>query len=159
MNKWISRFPIPLLTVFVLLLGSVFPVSAQEGTADLAITKTTTQKNIKSGENVVFTITLTNLGPDTATNILFGDALPDPLNFVASSCDKGMVDFRFCRVESLAVGESATLTLVATPIPGLRGSQRKFSNTAFIGESTPLDPNTSNNFASLNLHVVGNPHQ
>jgi uncharacterized repeat protein (TIGR01451 family) len=159
MNKWISRVSIPVLTVFMLLMGSVLPVSAQEGTADLAITKTTSQKNIRTGENVVFTITVTNLGPDTATDIVFGDAIPDPLNFVASSCDGGMIVLGICSVESLAVGESATITLVVTPVPGLHGSQRKFSNTAVISISTPTDPNTSNNLASVDLHVIGNPHQ
>jgi uncharacterized repeat protein (TIGR01451 family) len=159
MNKWISLVLIPLLTVFMLLLGNVLPVLAQEGTADLAITKTTSEKNIRTGENVVFTISVTNLGPDTATNIVFGDAIPDPLNFVSSSCDKGTVFLGFCNVDSLAVGESVTIILVVTPIPGLHAGQRKFSNTAVISISTPTDPNTSNNLASVDLHVIGNPHQ
>jgi len=79
MKKLISRILIPVLAVLMMLPGSVLPVSAQEGTADLAVTKTTLHTNMRTGENVIFTITVTNLGPDIATNILFGDALSTPL--------------------------------------------------------------------------------
>ena len=82
MNRWMYRFPIPILTVFMLLLGTVSPVFAQEPTADLSLTKTADRKNVKIGQSITFTITVTNLGPDTATDVYFGDSLPDPLNFV-----------------------------------------------------------------------------
>jgi uncharacterized repeat protein (TIGR01451 family) len=155
MNKWISRFPVPLLTVLMLMLGTVSPVSAQELTADLALTKTADRKNVKIGENITFTITVTNLGPDTATDVFFGDPIPDPLNFVSSSCSQGTAFLGLCRVESLAVGETVTITLVTTPIGNPAKSERKFTNTAFIAESDAFDPNLDNNIASLHLHIVG----
>jgi uncharacterized repeat protein (TIGR01451 family) len=158
MNKWISRFVISLLTVLILMGGNVWVASAQEPSADLALTKTADRKNAKIGENITFTITVTNLGPDTATGIYFGDSIPDPLNFVSSSCDRGAVFWGLCRVDSLAVGESATVTLVTTPITNPAQSERKFTNTAYIAESTTFDPNPENNTASLSLHIVGNTH-
>ena len=156
MNKWTIRFPVVLLTLFILMLGTVHPVSAQTPTADLKLTKSADRKNIKIGENITFTITVTNLGPHTATNVFFGDALPDPLNFVSASCDRGAVSGGACAVDNLAVGESATITLVATPISNPARSERKFTNTAFIGASDAFDPNPNNNTASLQLHIVGN---
>ena len=158
MNKWISRFPVILLTVLILRLGTAPAVSAQEPGADLALTKTADRTNVKIGQTITFTITVTNLGPDTATGIYFGDSLPDPLNFVSSSCDRGIAFWGLCRVDSLAVGESATITVVTTPITNPAKSERKFTNLAYVAESTTFDPNPDNNTDSLQLHIVGNTH-
>jgi uncharacterized repeat protein (TIGR01451 family) len=158
MTKRISRFPVTLLIVLILMLGVVPAASAQEPSADLAITKAADQTRAKIGENITFTITVTNLGPDTATGIYFGDSIPDPLNFVSSSCDQGTAYWGLCRVDSLAIGESATITVVTTPITNPAQSERKFTNTAFIAESATFDPNPENNTASLSLHIVGNTH-
>ena len=158
MNKWISRFPVTLLTVLILMLGAAPAASAQEPSADLALTKTADRTNVKIGQTITFTITVTNLGPDTATGIYFGDSLPDPLNFVSSSCDRGTAFWGLCRVDSLAVGESATITVVTTPITNPAKSERKFTNLAYIAEATTFDPNPDNNTDSLQLHIVGNTH-
>jgi uncharacterized repeat protein (TIGR01451 family) len=158
MDKWISHFPVTLFIVLMLMLGLVPTAFAQEPTADLALTKTADRMNVKIGETITFTITVTNLGPDAATGIYFGDSIPDPLNFVSSSCDKGTAYWGLCRVGSLAIGESATITVVTTPITNPAQSERKFTNTAFIVEATTFDPNPDNNTASLSLHIVGNTH-
>jgi len=158
MNKWISGLPVTLLIVLMLMLGLVPTAFAQEPTADLALTKTADRKSVKIGETITFTITVTNLGPDAATGIYFGDAIPDPLNFVSASCDKGPAFGGACAVDSLAVGESATITVVTTPITNPAQGERKFTNTAFIAESATFDPNPDNNTASLQLHIVGNTH-
>lgn len=158
MNKCILHFPVTLLTVLIIVLGIVPSAFAQEPTADLALTKTADQKAAKIGETITFSITVTNLGPDTATGIYFGDSLPDPLNFVSSSCDRGTAFWGLCRVDSLAVGESATITVVTTPITNPARSERKFTNLAYIAESTTFDPNPDNNTASLQLHIVGSIH-
>ena len=155
MNKWTSRFLAAFLALSMLIGGSVPLASAQVPSADLALTKTVDRKNVKIGETITFTITVTNLGPDTATGIFFGDALPDPLNFVSASCNKGSTFGGACSVATLAVGESATITLVATPITNPARSERRFTNTAFIGASDTFDPDPSNNTASLHLHIVG----
>jgi uncharacterized repeat protein (TIGR01451 family) len=158
MNKRISHFPVTLISVLILMLGVVPAASAQEPSADLAITKAADQTRAKIGENITLTITVTNLGPDTATGIYFGDSIPDPLNFVSSSCDRGTPFWGLCRVDSLAVGESATITLVTTPITNPAKSERKFTNLAYIAEATIFDPNPENNTASLSFQIVGNTH-
>lgn len=149
---------VSLLTVLILLLGIVPSVSAEGSSADLVLTKTADRKNAKIGQNITFTIAVTNLGPDSATGIYFGDSLPDPLNFVSSSCDRGTAFWGLCRVDSLAVGESATITVVTTPITNPARSERKFTNRAHIEESATFDPNPDNNTASLEFHIIGNAH-
>jgi uncharacterized repeat protein (TIGR01451 family) len=158
MNKRNFHYYIALLTMLILMLGIVPSASAEGPGADLALSKTADRKNVKIGENITFTITVTNLGPDAATGIYFGDSIPDPLNFVSASCDKGPTFGGACAVDSLGVGESATITIVTTPITNPARSERKFTNTAFIAESATFDPNPANNTASLNLHIVGNTH-
>lgn len=154
MNKWIFRFLLSFLSL-LLLSGGVPSASAQTSTADLALTKKADRKTVQIGQNITFTITVTNLGPDTATNLYFGDALPDPLNLVSASCNKGPTSGGLCEVASLAAGESATITVVATPIPNPAKSERKFTNTAFIGGFDAFDPNPGNNSVSLHLRIVG----
>ena len=149
---------VTLFTVLILMLGIAPSASAEGPSADLALSKTADRKNVKIGENITFTITVTNLGPDTATGIYFGDSLPDPLNFVSSSCDRGEVFWGLCRVDSLAKGESATIMVVTTPITNPAKSERKFTNTAYIAESATFDPNLANNTDSLEFHIIGNTH-
>jgi uncharacterized repeat protein (TIGR01451 family) len=155
MNKWIFRFPAALLGALILMLSIVPAASAQEPMADLKLTKTADRKTVKIGQTIIFTITVTNLGPDTATDIYFGDALPDPLNFISASCDRGPTFGGACQVDGLAAGESATITILSTPISNPAKSELKFTNTAFIAESATFDPNPNNNTSSLYLHIVG----
>lgn len=155
MKKQVSRYTVVFLTILMLMAGSVQPAFAQEA-ADLALTKVADGRNVKIGENITFTITVTNHGPGTATGILFGDPVPDPLNLVSFTCSQGTVSGQsFCALDSLASGESVTATLVATPITNPAKSERKFTNTAFISEATTFDPNPSNDSDSLNLHIIG----
>ena len=155
MTRWVYHFLLAFFSLLIILSTTVPSVSAQSSVADLALSKTADRKNVKIGQNITFTIRVTNLGPDTATNIFFGDALPDPLNFVSASCDRGPTFGGACEVASLGAGESATITLVATPISNPARNERHFTNTAFIGASDAFDPITPNNTASLRLHIVG----
>src|SRR5215207_9733899 len=106
-----------LMPTFILSLGLVMCLSitpprilAQE-TADLALTKGANRSKVRVGESIEYTLTLTNLGPGVATDVVFGDPLPDQLNLVSFSCSTGTVSGGpFCRLDSLASGASATAT-------------------------------------------------
>jgi uncharacterized repeat protein (TIGR01451 family) len=136
----------------VLLTGLGGQTAAAQETADLGITKVAAQKTVRAGETVTYTVTVTNLGPGTATGVVFGDSLPDQLNLVDSTC--GAVS-AFCSVESLPSGASSTITIVATPIPNLARGERRIMNTAFVLQSATSDPNPSNDQASVTVQFVG----
>jgi uncharacterized repeat protein (TIGR01451 family) len=154
-NRRMARFAYALLTLVVLVGGSIQPVAAQGG-ADLNLTKVADRKNVRIGENITYTITLTNLGPDTATDVVFGDPLPDPLNLVSFACSQGISNGgSFCAVASVPSGTSVTATLVATPITNPAKGERRFTNTAFISEAATPDPNSNNNSALATTHIIG----
>jgi uncharacterized repeat protein (TIGR01451 family) len=153
-DRRMARLAYALLALVVLVGGSVQPVAAQ-GAADLKLTKIADRKNVRIGENITYTITLTNLGPDSATDVVFGDPLPDPVNLVSFTCSQGISNGgSFCAVDSVPSGTSVTATLVATPITNPAKSERRFTNTAFISDTATPDPN-SNNSASVRTHIIG----
>ena len=144
------------LLALVVLVGGSAQVAAAQDIADLKLTKVADRKNVRIGENITYTITLTNLGPDSATDVVFGDPIPDPLNLVSFTCSQGISNGgSFCAVESVPSGASVTATLVATPITNPAKSERRFTNTAFISESATPDPNSTNNSASVETHIIG----
>jgi uncharacterized repeat protein (TIGR01451 family) len=56
---------------------------------DLAVQKTVNNTSPNVGQNVVFTVTVTNLGPQDATGVIVNDLLPPGLIYVSSNPSKG----------------------------------------------------------------------
>jgi choice-of-anchor A domain-containing protein/uncharacterized repeat protein (TIGR01451 family) len=83
--------------------------------ADLKIEKSSNNANPSCGDNVVYTIKVTNLGPNTATNVVSGDVLPAGLLYVSSSASVGSYDNTtgMWNIGSLADKADATLTVTA----------------------------------------------
>jgi uncharacterized repeat protein (TIGR01451 family) len=115
--------------------------------ADLSITKTDNKDPIRAGEQLTYTITVTNIGPDTATNTVVTDMLPDSVEFISAipsqgNCMKsgsnpgGTVT---CNLNNLASGATATITIAVKPTePGT------IENLAIVG-GDESDPNNQNN--------------
>src|SRR5439155_284289 len=57
--------------------------------ADLLLTKSVSDPTPDVGNVITFTITLTDLGPDAATNVLVADRLPTGLGFVSATPSAG----------------------------------------------------------------------
>jgi len=51
--------------------------------ADLAVVKTTPVPAVRLGQVVPYTVTLTNNGPDAATNVAVTDIIPAGLSFLS----------------------------------------------------------------------------
>lgn len=112
-------------------------VTVTPNSADLSLTKQVNNANPNANQNVVFSVTLTNSGPQSATGVTVADQLPAGLTFV-SSTPSGSTTYNsgtgVWTVGTLASGASATLQITATTTtPGVK------TNTAQVSASEQFD--------------------
>jgi uncharacterized repeat protein (TIGR01451 family) len=120
--------------------------------ADLGITKTDLPDPVVAGNNVTYTLTVTNLGPSDAAGVLVTDTLPGSVTFVSATPSQGScaqaAGVVTCPLGTIANGGTATITIVVTTtIDGL------ITDTAVVSSSTP-DPAPANNTASQSTTVT-----
>jgi uncharacterized repeat protein (TIGR01451 family) len=128
------------------LRAEVIPLDTAQR-ADLALTKTVDNAAPALGANVVFTLTVTNNGPNNATGVVVNDFLPDGLSYVSDDGGGAYVPGTgLWTVGTLANSASATLHITATVT-----DTGAIDNVASIAASTPLDPNAANDTAQSNL--------
>ncbi|MGB9977806.1 hypothetical protein [Methanobacterium sp.] len=120
---------------------------------DLSITKTADKSTVNYLQNVTFTLTARNNGPDNATGVTATDKLPAGLKFV-SATGSGVYNATtgVWTIGDLASGATATLKIVAQAIT----SSTQLTNTAVINPNTAAnenDRNTTNNQANVTVTV------
>ena len=109
--------------------------------SDLAITKNGPTSAI-AGQSIVYTITVTNNGPSTASGVSVTDPTPAGLTFVSNT---GACTSAFpCSLGTLTNGQTATITSTYTISPSATGS---VTNTASVSSVT-VDPVPSGNSAT-----------
>ena len=119
---------------------------------DLSIVKTDRPDPVFVGARLTYTLTVRNLGPDTATNVRVADALPAATNFVSVASSQGTcIGGRVvrCSLGTILSGGRATITIVVRPTePGA------LLNTAtVVGDQS--EANTANNRATAPTLVRG----
>jgi uncharacterized repeat protein (TIGR01451 family) len=129
------------------------------GEADLAITKSDSPDPVIAGNDLTYTVTVTNNGPDAATSVTVTDNLPPETTFVSCSSTGGGVcggsgNNRTVIFASLASGQSETITFVASVNCSVADGTL-ISNTATVSSITP-DPDTTNDSATATT-TVSNP--
>lgn len=127
-------------------------------TADLEVTKTADVSEIKQGGDINYTITVTNNGPDEATDVVLNDFIAGPfdsvsniqINPVVGACSE-LNGLLTCTVPSVPMTpgfNSFTVTYtVTTSEPGA------ISNLAVVAGAV-LDPIQENNSAAYQVNVV-----
>jgi len=110
--------------------------------ADLRLEKTVDTAITYPGESVTFTITLTNDGPSTATNVAVEDILPAGLDYLSSIPSPGSYDdgSGIWTVGTLGVGASATLEITAEANGTVMGA---IENIAQVNASDQQDPDST----------------
>ncbi|NTU83409.1 MAG: DUF11 domain-containing protein [Chloroflexales bacterium] len=120
--------------------------------ADPSITKSVSPSTANVGDNVEYTIRVTNIGGSTATDVVVEDTLPSIMTIVSASASRGEVSVSGQTVRvtigELAPGETVTVTvrarLTAAPVPPNN------RNLATVSSSSP-DGDPNNNQASVPL--------
>ena len=90
--------------------------------ANLGVVKTTTATTVTIGTVFNYTITVSNAGPATATNVVVTDTLPAQLEFVSATPSQGTCNAASpvsCNLGSILNGSNATIALQVRAIaPG-----------------------------------------
>jgi uncharacterized repeat protein (TIGR01451 family) len=134
-------------------------VSLLVQSADLEVTKTVSDGVPNEEDTITYTVTITNNGPDTATNIELIDIIDSDLSHSSSSADIGTASYSggtktvTWTIASLANGVTATLTINATVDNNTAGET--IENTAQLTASDPEDPEDTNDWDRVNIYVEG----
>ncbi len=132
-----------LFAAFALTYCASEPTQPERDTADLSIDKTDELDPVTIGDEIKYTITVSNGGPDGALAVRVTDAVPTGASFVSAAASQGTCSQAggtvTCDVGSLASGSSATVALT------VRADQDgQVSNTATVSSDVD-DPSSSNN--------------
>jgi uncharacterized repeat protein (TIGR01451 family) len=128
--------------------------------ADLSATKTG-PATVQPGQNIVYSISALNAGPDAATSVQLTDTLPGSTTFVSLSAPGtwscaapavGAGGTVTCSIASLASGAGGTFTLTVN-VPSGTPAGTFYDNFASISSAT-LDPNSENDSATANTVVL-----
>jgi uncharacterized repeat protein (TIGR01451 family) len=116
--------------------------------ADLTITKSA-PANVFRGQQVVYTITVTNNGPTDAVGVSVADPTPTGLTFVSNA---GACATAFpCALGSVQSGSTRSIT-ATYDIPAAYAGPQPVVNTATVSATTP-DPNSANNSFSVSSRL------
>ena len=113
--------------------------------ADLTLTKTAAPANPGPGNNVTYTVVVRNNGPQTATGVVVTDDMPNGMLLISSQSTQGTctgTDPIQCTIGTLAMNQSATITIVAQ-LPANAGGAFVNNATADSNESDPTPPTAS----------------
>ncbi|HRK72771.1 MAG TPA: SdrD B-like domain-containing protein, partial [Rhodothermales bacterium] len=113
---------------------------------DLELTKTVNNPSPVAGNNVTFTITVTNKGPSAATGVNVKDLLPNGLTFVSASPSIGNYNNAtgVWSIGNVAVNATPTLSITATAT----GNPSMATNCAEVSSATEVDADSTPNNAS-----------
>ncbi|WP_069470907.1 leucine-rich repeat domain-containing protein [Candidatus Marithrix sp. Canyon 246] len=126
-----------------------------EKTADLQITQTDLSDPVNIDNQITYTLTVKNLGPNEATNISIIDTLPSGTTFISASgtgwtCNESSGTVT-CTLNSLSITSANSITIKVTAL----STTGDISNKVEIS-SDILDPDTSNNNVTETTTIVTN---
>ncbi len=114
--------------------------------AELALTKSVAPTSVAPGDNVVFTLTVTNNGPGGSTNTEVTDFLPLGLTYVSNDCGATFADPNLnWSIGALANGASVVCNVTTTV-----DEAGTFTNNASVS-SDQADPTPANNTGSASV--------
>ena len=126
--------------------------------AELSIAKTASPNPVVAGEQLDYTISVTNNGPGSATDVVVTDVLPAGVTYLANSdsCVNNSGTLT-CSLGTLMPNVVATFTIQvrvnANLLSSIPGSTTNISNTASVAATEP-DGNLSNNSVTITTNVI-----
>jgi uncharacterized repeat protein (TIGR01451 family) len=115
--------------------------------ADVSVAIVATPNPVVAGSNLVYTISITNHGPDTALNVMVTDPLPSALTFLSSIPGTNASSPLTWNLGTLAAGSGAAITVTTRAT-----SLATITNTATVATGSS-DTNPANNSASVSTVI------
>jgi uncharacterized repeat protein (TIGR01451 family)/gliding motility-associated-like protein len=112
---------------------------ADDSESDLSVSKTVDNNKPVAGDEIQFTIIVTNNGPDAAENVIVTDILPDGYSLVNTVVSEGEWNEPEWMINILENGDSENLVMTVRV-----EAQGEYENTASV-ESESFDPDSFNN--------------
>jgi len=146
-------------------LIATFTPPSNTDVADLSVGMTRSPSTPTVGNNVTYTVTVTNNGPQIANDVMLKDVLAPEINFVsavpsAGTCqllEEGSV---LCSLDSLQSSQSATITIIGTAVDGnsdFPTGGKILSNVAVV-KANEGDANLENNSVISSATVLPDPN-
>ncbi|HEX2907423.1 MAG TPA: hypothetical protein VHO69_11215 [Phototrophicaceae bacterium] len=132
----------------------------QTAKANLGITKVNNTDPVFPGDNLTYTITISNLTDEflsDAQNVVVSDTLPAGLTYSSANTDQGTCDYNIssrnitCSLGRMVDNTSVTITVETVVDIGV--TTPTISNTASV-TSDVTDPDTSNNSAAQTTRIA-----
>jgi uncharacterized repeat protein (TIGR01451 family) len=134
--------------------GTQYTIGCAPPAADLSVTKTDSPDPVHIGQNLVYTITVKNNGPDAATGVTATDQLPKSAGYGSVTTTQGTCSLKpekaivSCSLGTMASGGTVTIKINVKP-----AKKGQITNTVSVSSASPADPNTTNNTASATTTV------
>ncbi len=117
--------------------------------SDLSVTKSDSPDPVIAGNELYYTITVHNDGPDTASAITVTDTLPSDVSFVTSTipCTNNLGTLT-CAIPDIDSGDSFTFTVKVAVHPNAligSGSPKTIFNNVSVASGETIDSDLSNN--------------
>lgn len=131
------------------------PPVAVAPSADLSVTKTADRDGAVPGERVSWDLTVNNLGPSVARDVVLSDPLPAGLGDVVVDAPAGVAcdDTVVCTIGDLASGTPAAVTVTISATVSPEYDEDDLINAASVDSPTP-DPDGTNDSAAAVLPVA-----
>lgn len=125
------------------------------GSADLSVNISAAPEPVIAGQSLIYTVTVDNLGPVDAVNVVVNSSLVENLmlrgmSVATSGCTEDPNGAPDCNLGNLAVGNQAQYTISVPIDPASLGG---IDNTATISSDT-LDLEAGNNVAAISTEIV-----
>ena len=139
------------------LVASTAAVPAPGDTANLRITKSDSPDPVRVGNVLTYTIEVTNLGPQGATDVTVTDKLPARVDFVSAGASSGSCDRNgrnvICNIGVIPSGTAGNVTPGTVTIRVRPTRAGAITNVAQV-DSAENDPVAGNNAAAESTRVV-----